>query len=93
MISSQMFGYYIFSRDICVKKNDMHMTVESMYEAVCTIVASSGGARRKVRELRNLYEGLGDDSFMLDNVLYERIGMSCEDVIEVILSEIVNKSH
>ena len=71
----------------------MHMTVESMYEAVCTIVASSGGARRKVRELRNLYEGLGDDSFMLDNVLYERIGMSCEDVIEVILSEIVNKSH
>jgi hypothetical protein len=93
VISSQMFGYYIFSRDLCVKNNIMHMTVESMYEAVCTIVASSGGARRKVRELRNLYEGLGDDSFMLDNVLYERIGMSCEDVIEVILSEIVNKSH
>ena len=69
------------------------MTVESMYEAVCTIVTSNGGARRKVRELRSFYDGLGDGSSALDNVLYERIGMSCEDVIEVILSEIVNKSH
>ena len=83
----------MFSRDICAKNNDMYMTVESMYEAVCTIVASSGGARRKVRELRSFYESLGDDSFLLDNVLYERMGMSCEDVIEVIQSEIVNKTH
>ena len=88
-----MFGFYMFSRDICAKNNDMYMTVESMYEAVCTIVASSGGARRKVRELRSFYESLGDDSFLLDNVLYERMGMSCEDVIEVIQSEIVNKTH
>ncbi len=69
------------------------MTVESMYEAVCTIVTSSGGARRKVRELRSFYDGLGDGSSALDNVLYEKMGMSCEDVIEAIQSEIVNKTH
>ena len=83
----------MFSRDICAKNNDMYMTVESMYEAVCLTVTSNGGAMRKVRELRSFYESLGDDSFLLDNVLYERMGMSCEDVIEVILSEIVDKSH
>ena len=83
----------MFSRDICAKNNDMYMTVESMYEAVCLTVTSNGGAKRKVRKLRSFYESLGDDSFLLDNVLYERMGMSCEDVIEVIQSEIVNKTH
>lgn len=70
----------------------MQKSVESMYETVCGIIMSGVGVERMVEELDDFYDGLGDVSFMLDNVLYERMGMSCEDVIEVIQRGFANNS-
>lgn len=70
----------------------MQKSVESMYEAVCRIIMSGAGDMRIAGELTDFYDGLGDAAFQLDNVLYERMGMSCEDMIEVILSGFANKS-
>ena len=63
-----------------------------MYEEVGRIVASDCGVRRKVKALSDFYDGLAGDAVMLDNVLYERIGMSCEEVIEALQGMIVKKS-
>lgn len=70
----------------------MQKSVESMYETVCRIIMSGVEVERIATELSDFYKGLGGVSFVLDNVLYERMGMSCEDVIEVIQSGFANNS-
>ena len=70
----------------------MHMKVESMFEAVCRIVVSGNDPAGQLEELRELYDRAGAASVRLDNVLYERMGMSCEEVMEALQEAIINKS-
>jgi len=91
-ISSPKFGFSVGHRDICGKTECMHKSVESMYESVCRIVMSGRSPMCQAEEVRELYEGAGTLSERLDNVFYERMGMSCEEVIEALQCVIINKS-
>ena len=71
---------------------DMDHVVESMYEEAGRLIASCGGDVGMIMRLADFHEGLGDASELLDNVLYERMGMSWEEVIEALQCVITNKS-
>ena len=80
------------SRRYLWKNECMHKSVESMYESVCRIVMSGRSPMCQAEEVRDLYEGAGSLSERLDNMFYERMGMSCEELIEAIQRVIINKS-
>ena len=65
--------------------------VESMYESVCRIMISGSGPAGQAMDLQDFYDKAGAASFLLDNILYERMGMSCEEVIEALQEVIINK--
>ena len=73
------------------KTTDMDNAVESMYEEAGRLIASCGGDIGTIMKLADFHESLGESSELLDNVLYERIGMSCEEVIEALQCVIINK--
>ena len=75
-----------------LKMTDMDNIVEYMYEEAGRLIASCGEDARMILDLADFHEGLGEASELLDNVLYERIGMSCEEVIEALQCVIINKS-
>ena len=91
-ILSPKFGFSVGHRDICGKTECMHKSVESMYESVCRIVMSGRSPMCQAEEVRELYEGAGTLSELLDNVFYERMGMSCEELAETLQHVIINKS-
>ena len=66
--------------------------MEKMYEEVCAIFTADYGRRRRMKELAELYEGLGYASVELDNILFERLGLSCEDLIEMLRKGIMRIS-
>ena len=66
--------------------------MEKIYEEVCAIFTADYGRRRRMKELAELYEGLGNASVELDNILYERLGLSCEDLIEMLRKGIMRIS-
>ena len=72
------------SRRYLWKNECMHKSVESMYESVCRIVMSGRSPMCQAEEVRDLYEGAGSLSERLDNMFYERMGMSCEELIEAL---------
>ena len=80
------------SRRYLWKNECMHKSVESMYESVCRIVMSGRSPMCQAEEVRDLYEGAGSLSERLDNMFYERMGMSCEELIEALQRVIINKS-
>lgn len=55
--------------------------MEKVYEEVCSIFTSDYERKRRAEELEELYKRLGSASEALDNMLYERQGLSCEDLI------------
>lgn len=80
------------SRRYLWKNECMHKSVESMYESVCRIVMSGRSPMCQAEEVREFYEGAGTLSERLDNMFYERMGMSCEELIEALQCVIINKS-
>ena len=74
------------------KMIDMDNVVESMYEEAGRLIATCSGDVRMIMKLADYHEGLGEAADLLDNVLYERMGMSCEDIIEALQCVIINKS-
>lgn len=58
--------------------------MEKIYEQICAIFIAGYGCRRKAEELSDLYERIGSASVALDNMLYDRLGLSCEDLIEML---------
>ncbi len=65
----------------------MSAEAEELYGKACCIVVSDNAPLVRAAALQTLYDGLGKASEMLDDVLYERLGMSCEDVVEVLIDE------
>ena len=58
--------------------------MEELYGQICAIFNAGYGNRRKAEELSDLYERAGSTSVALDNMLYDRLGLSCEDLIEML---------
>lgn len=58
--------------------------MEKVYEEVCSIFTSDYERKRRAEELEELYKRLGSASEALDNMLYERQGLSCEDLIDML---------
>ena len=58
--------------------------MEKLYEEVCSIFTADYGRKRRMEELAQLYQRIGSASVTLDNMLYERLGLSCEDLIEML---------
>ncbi len=58
--------------------------MEKLYEEVCAIFTADYGRKRRAEELSELYERIGNVSVTLDNMLYERLGLSCEDLIDML---------
>ena len=61
--------------------------MEKIYERICAIFIAGYGCGRKAEELADLYERTGSASVALDNMLYDRLGLSCEDLIEMLRKE------
>ncbi len=57
--------------------------LETAYEEFGRIVESSWKHEIKLLMLKNLLGELGDDSVGLENMIYERLGMSAEDIIDM----------
>ena len=69
-------------------KSVLHTKYESMekvFEEICAIFTSVHPRERKAMELGVLYSSLGRDSVAVDNMLYERMGLCCEDLIDMLL--------
>lgn len=71
----------------------MSAGAEELYERACGIVMAGPSPLDAAAGLDSLHEGLGKASDMLDDILYERLGMSCREVVEVLLDEDIHKSH
>lgn len=65
----------------------MSAKVDEIYGKICGIVISADGPLVRADALQTLYEGLGKASEMLDDVFYERLGMSYEEMVEVLIDE------
>ena len=65
-----------FAIKICV--------MEKLYEQVCQIFTADYGRKRRAEELSELYNRIGSASVVLDNMLYEQLGLSCEDLIDML---------
>ena len=58
--------------------------MEKLYEEVCAIFNADYGRKRRAEELSELYKRIGSASVAFDNMLYERLGLSCEDLIDML---------
>lgn len=58
--------------------------MEKLYEKVCAIFTARYGRKKRAEELSDLYARIGHSSVTLDNMLYERLGLSCEDLIDML---------
>ena len=58
--------------------------MEKLYEEICAIFTSTGARRQRAEELSELYGRIGNASVALDNMLYDRLGLSCEDLIDML---------
>ena len=58
--------------------------MEKIYEEVCAIFTADYGQLRRAEELSELYGRVTGASVALDNMLYERLGLSCEDLIDML---------
>ena len=61
--------------------------MEKLYEEVCAIFTADYARRRRADELTELYRRIGNASVALDNMLYDRLGLSCEDLIDMLRKE------
>ncbi len=62
----------------------MENYLETAYEEFAFVVCGPWDMEKGSTALRNLYARLGDASVLLDNMIYERLGMSAEDVLDVL---------
>ncbi len=83
VFSSQKFGFFICSGQIC-KKKDMNNYLETAYEEFAFVTCGPWNMEIGNSVLENLYMRLGNASVLLDNMIYERLGMSAEDVLNMI---------
>ncbi len=82
VISFEKFGFYTDRSQIC-KKKDMKESLETAYEDFASIAGSSWNKRIKEIALKDLYDRLGDDSDAFDNMVYDRLGLSAEEALEM----------
>ncbi len=59
-------------------------SLEKAYEDFASIAESTFSHEVKMVVLRDLYDSLGNASVAFDNLVYERLGMSAEEAIDMI---------
>ncbi len=62
----------------------MKELLEKSYEEFSSIVSGSWTRGMKMAALEDLYDRLGNDSAAFDNMVYERLGMSAEEALDMI---------
>ncbi len=62
----------------------MKESLETAYAEFASIAEGSWTGKVKEIAVRDLYDALGDDSEAFDNMVYERLGMSVEDVLDML---------
>ena len=82
-IDSKILAFFPLRSQLCIHKSD---AMEKIFEEICAIFTSENPSERKAMELRGLYSRLGRSSVILDNMLYDRLGLSCEDLIDMLCS-------
>ncbi len=58
--------------------------MEKLYEEICTIFTSRDTPRKRMETLNKLYRRIGNASVALDNMLYDHLGLSCDDLIDML---------
>lgn len=58
--------------------------MENLYNEVCSIYTSCHCRQHRMYEISRLYQRLGSSVVILDNILYERQGLSCPELIEML---------
>ncbi len=81
-----MFGFSVGLIQICGKIIVMDK-LEKAYEELSSITRSSWSYQVRVVALHDLYDSLGDASVRFDNMVYERLGMSAEEALEMLYRE------
>jgi hypothetical protein len=59
--------------------------MEKIYEHICAVFTAGYGNGRKAEELAGIYRSLGTASTALDNMFYDRMGLCCEDLIDMLV--------
>ncbi len=83
VISSQKFVFYNDCSQICEKK-DMKELLEEAYEEFASIAGGTWDSKVKKVALKDLYGRLGNASYSLDNMIFERLGMSADEAMDML---------
>lgn len=59
----------------------MSTQLEKVYERICDMAVCCSPSNVPVKDIVSLYYGLGRAADALDNMFYERMGLSCADMI------------
>lgn len=79
-----MFGFCDTECQICRKQTDMNDYIETAYEDVCMTILSSMDDESRRKSLASLSIRLGDASAKLEEMFFERLGISLEETVEVL---------
>ena len=62
----------------------MNTQLETVYERICGMALCCGSENVSPEDLASLYGSLGRTADAFDNMFYERMGISCEDMISML---------
>ncbi len=62
----------------------MKKTMESAYREFASIAGCPWAMKEKVTAMEKLYGSLGGSSVIFDNMVYESIGMSADEVLDML---------
>ena len=88
-ISSQKFGFWDETCQICGKQTDMEGYVETAYDCFCMIASSELDVKSRIAAVEELKNNLGKASAVLEDMIYERLGLSSEEIVELLETDSV----
>lgn len=62
----------------------MNTQLEKVFDKICGMAVCCSPADVRTKDLVSLYDSLGRAAYALDNMFYERMGLSCKDVIHML---------
>ena len=62
----------------------MNTQLEMVYERICGMLVCGTSVNVCIKDITSLYFSLGEDAHAFDNMFYERMGLSCEDMVSML---------